>query len=72
MADLNGITEKLAAEKINDEAAGDKVDQVTPWMVEASSEKGIDYTRLISMSFEFLITLFPVKLWARNWWWCWK
>ena len=49
MADLNGITEKLAAGKINDEAADDKVDQVTPWMVEASSEKGIDYTRLIRM-----------------------
>ncbi|OQV11928.1 Tryptophan--tRNA ligase, cytoplasmic [Hypsibius exemplaris] len=53
MAEINGITETLAAAAINGETsaagAGDSDDVVTPWNVQTKSAAGVDYTKLIRL-----------------------
>ena len=50
-------TKAMEEVKIGDSAPGEQEDVVDPWNVKSSSDKGVDYDKLISKIFMFVTVL---------------
>ena len=50
-------TKAMEEVKIGDSAPGEQEDVVDPWNVKSSSDKGVDYDKLISKIFMFITVI---------------